>query len=780
MSALLARKLRRDLWRHRGQFTAVVVVLAIGVAVFVAASDAYRNLRDSFDRAYADQRLPDAVLTGPAASDVADSVRALPGHPFVEVRSEADLGGRIGDHTLLTRVVSVPDGGQPTVASIALRSGHLPGPGEVVAEQHLADHFGLSLGDTLELRTSHGWKTVTVSGTGLSPEYFWPARSAQEIMTTADQFGVVFAPRSLVGTLIDAPQLQVAAHARDRGQVGRLVAGAKRIGSRAGLVVTTRDDQPSYTALDQDVRTFGDFARFLPLLFLVAGTFGAFILLSRLVLAQRAVIGTLTANGVGARTLRRHYLAYGLVAGACAAVPGLAGGYWLGDWFTGMYTDALGLPLSVTSVHPQTLAIAAGAGLLAAGLAAWGPARAAARVAPAEAMRAAPSGRGRRSLLEVLAPPLRRLPARWRMVVRGLGRNRRRTVFTVVGVALPLSLVMVFAGLRDTVSDVLDRQFAEVDLADGQLYVAPGQADATIAGARAADGVARAEPFARYPAGLVHGARRYDTLLIALPANVTLHRFEDRAGKRLSLSDSGGVLAGEGLRKLLRLRVGDRVTVTLPDGRQLSERLAGFVDEPMTPVAYLSLARLDRVLGASTANGALIGLEARTDRDAAAHRLGALPGAAAYFDNAQSEKSMRSSFDLMDVLLGVMLAFAIVMASALLFNAMSANLSERSVELGTLHAAGLARGTLGRLVAVENLLLTVAGTPLGLLAGYYLARWFMAGYETEGYHWELRLDTQTVLLVIVGVAVAAALAQLPALRSLRRIDVAGIVRERSL
>ena len=74
----------------------------------------------------------------------------------------------------------------------------------------------------------------------------------------------------------------------------------------------------------------------------------------------------------------------------------------------------------------------------------------------------------------------------------------------------------------------------------------------------------------------------------------------------------------------------------------------------------------------------------------------------------------------------------------------------------------------------------MAGTPLGLLVGYYLARWFMAGYETEGYTWALRLDAQTVLLAVVGVFVAALLAQLPALRTLRRIDVAAIVRERSL
>ena len=41
VSPILFRKLRRDVWRQRMQFAAVVVVVAIGVTVFVAATDAY-------------------------------------------------------------------------------------------------------------------------------------------------------------------------------------------------------------------------------------------------------------------------------------------------------------------------------------------------------------------------------------------------------------------------------------------------------------------------------------------------------------------------------------------------------------------------------------------------------------------------------------------------------------------------------------------------------------------------------------------------------------------
>ena len=67
-----------DVWRQRGQFVAVVVVIAMGIAVFVAASDAYRNLNDSFDRAYAAQRLPDIVLAGTATAASAPDTARLP------------------------------------------------------------------------------------------------------------------------------------------------------------------------------------------------------------------------------------------------------------------------------------------------------------------------------------------------------------------------------------------------------------------------------------------------------------------------------------------------------------------------------------------------------------------------------------------------------------------------------------------------------------------------------------------------------------------------------
>jgi hypothetical protein len=143
---------------------------------------------------------------------------------------------------------------------------------------------------------------------------------------------------------------------------------------------------------------------------------------------------------------------------------------------------------------------------------------------------------------------------------------------------------------------------------------------------------------------------------------------------------------------------------------------------------------------------------------------------------------MTEAFALYDVLVGVILLFAAIMAAALLYNAMWVNVAERSVELRTLRAAGMSPGLLGRLVAArggswrlvaaENLTLAILGLPLGLGIGALLANWLMSTYEFEGYRLSLVMQPTTPLLVSAGVLVAALLAQIPALRTIRLTDAA--------
>lgn len=779
MSRSLRRKVRRDVWRERWRFAAIAAIIGIGVAVFVAATDGYRNLDDSLDRSYATQRLPDAIVSGPGAVGLTDAVATLPGRPLVEARHHADVGLRLNRHAIYGRAIGIPEARQPDVSLLDMQTGVLPGRGQVVLEQHLADHYHLDRGDTIEILGAQGWQHFSVAGSAMSTEYLWPARSAQEILTTPEDFGVVFLPDDELRRVLPRAGEQIAVFARDRSEASALIAATGDIARNTGLQFVPRDQQGSYQTLRDDVKQFGSLAGILPWLFLAAVVLGTYVLLSRIVWAQRAVIGTLIANGLSPNTVRRHYLGYGLACAAVGTPPGLLGGYLLGQFITTRYTEAIALPMHLTQMHVLTYLLAAAAAFSVALVAAVAPATAAARMQPAEAMRMAPpSVRGRRSLVERLVPVLERAPARWRMMLRSILRNRRRTAFTAVGVAVSVILVMVFAGMRDTVPSMVDRQFGQIERQDGDAVVS-GPVEAVADRLRADPDVAAAEAFSSYGVTLSAAAHRYDTMMIGLSPQTQMHAFPAESGADRLTGD--GVLLGVGLRDTLSVSLGDRIDIAVPQSKlRFTERVAGFVDEPFSPVVYISLNQLRAQAASLPPNGVRIKLKPGTDARSAGDRIAAVPGVVAYRSTTALASTMRQAFSLYNTLVNIMLVLAAVMAAAMLYNAMSANISERLGELGALHAEGMSAGMLARLIATENFSIAAAAVPFGIVGGILDAELLLSTYTSHGYHVRLEMHTATPLVVASAILLAAVLAQIPVVRRIYGIDLARIVRERAL
>jgi putative ABC transport system permease protein len=770
--------------RQRGQFLAVALTIAIASCAFVAALASYRDLRTSFDTTYRRLRFADVLASGPDAGRLAQASRPID-HVSVNERMQADIGVRLaGKHTLRGRIVGLPDNGrQPDVNRLLVLEGSTPKTGEVAVETHLAKRWSLHPGSRIELATTDGaWKPVRVSGVVASPEYLYPARSRQELITTPEDFGVVFARNALVSAIAgSAATPQTAVYVSDRSQASDTTARIERAASRLSLSeVLTRATHPSAQALAEDVQGFGTLAVLFPLLFLTAGALAAWVLLGRLVTAQRAVIGTLVACGLPRRRLQRHYLAFGVVTATLGGVVGAVAGVFLGRWITSLYTDAIGLPLTVSRVQPAVLGGAIGAAAVVGAFSALGPARAATRIAPAEAMRATtPTGRGRRSLLERAVPALRRLPSRWAMVLRNITRSRRRSISTLAGVALAVALVLLAWSILDTSNILLGRQFEEIQREDAQADLNVTTAAATLAAVRRVPGIVRVEPAARLPVALSHNGHRYSTLLVALPRNTQMHTFRRTDGHTRTLPPRGLLVAAT-LRDRLDLSVGDLVTASVPGAHITThERVVDFVDEPFGALVYANLDELRRDAGHPVTTAAFTQLAPGADRLDVRARVSALTGVTGYTDVHALHATLQDQMGLFNVILVIMLAFGALLAAALCFNAMTANISERRGEVAALEVAGMPVRTLRQLVSTENLLLAAAGLPFGVIGGLLLARAFLSTYTSDLYRWTLELHWWTPILAAAAIFIAAVLSQLPALTSIGRIDLGRVVRERS-
>lgn len=783
--SVLDTKRKRDVRRQRGQFIAVGVTIGLGVMLFASTYSAYLNLDDSYNFTY--DRLDFADMTVIGADPIfADEAAAIDGVDVVDTRFEADIPMRVGDDVFLGRIVSLPADDQPLINKVDISEGTYLDPADesgVLIESHMADQFELGPGDSVEVLVGPTWVEGEVVGVAVSPEYIWPARDRQDIFPLPGTFGVVYVADSLFAdvpdNLIRPDVLVTYADGVEVAEMDSVLGEAARADG-AGAVIP-RSEHPSHSTLQLDVQGFEQLAIMFPALFMSAAGLAAFVLLTRLVIAQRSQIGTMRASGMAKRRILRHYLSYGTRIGLSAAVVGLAIGLPAGFAITSVYTSELGIPDTVTEFHWVTLIVGILFGLAAGALGAWAPARTAFKLSPAEAMRGdVPSADGNHSLFEKVLPPLKRLPVRWLMVLRGLGRNKRRSFSTVIGVVLAMTLVMVSWGMIDTMRWVIDTQFNVVATEDANVILAAPATDDLVGEVAAVEGVDFIEVVPHLETTMRANGESYTTTIHAYDGGSELHSFPHGL-------PPNGILAGEALAGEIGVGVGDTVTVGLPTLDVTFETtIEGFLEEPVGTYAYIDRALLESQLEdpavldqSATAVLKTAFFDDVTDREAVLDGLKEVESVAAAVDARLLYNLIQDFAGFFYVFVGVMLVFGGAMAFSLMFNTISVNVAERSGEFATMRANGLSHASIARLIAVENLLLTFLGVIPGAIVGYLIGAYFMGAYSSDTFSLDFRMDGLSIVLTGVAMLGVATLSLIPAIRTIRRLDIGEVVRERA-
>ena len=780
MTTALHKKALRDLRRRLPQVAAIGATVMLGVLLFVASYDSFRNVQASYDRTYDRTHFADLTVTGGDSDTIAAAVHDAAGVERIATRTQADRPMAIGATKLVGRVVGMPTANGRGINEIDLIAGRLPDPArpdEVVVERHTADTFDLAAGKQIRVFDDTAWRDVTVSGVVQSPEYLWPARNRQDLLGDPHAFAVVFAPESLARTLSARTmpnqalvEMAGSATQSDRDRVTSLLRSA------GAMNIEDRGDQPSNAALRQNFNGFRVMAVGFPAMFLSAAAIAEYLLLTRLIYTERPIIGTLLALGARRHAVVRHYLWYGGVVATVAALAGVLIGGVATSLYTKAYASLLKLPDTVIVHRIPTAAIGFALGLATGVIAGLIPAIAAARIAPAEAMR----GDGVRP---IRIGPVTRASARWtlipvvfRMALRSLTRSRRRTVATMVGGVLALVLILASTSMLTSVRAMVDTEFDQVQRQDATVLVAPGANDVD-AQLQSLPGVAVVEPAAIARVTVVVNGHPYPTSLTGLEPATVMHGFRNPDGASRSLP-AGGVLAGAALANKLGVRVGDDLTVVPSTGPARSIHLAGLVDEPLGTALYSTNATARSITNAES-NGYLLRFGDGADRDRVRATASGFSGVVAYTDNRAVENQLRSYLVIFWVFAGATLVLGALLAFTVIYVTMTINLAERTGELATLRATGAPIRRLTATVAIENIAVTLLAVPIGLAAGVGAGWLFLRSFNNDLFSLHLSVGASALTLAAIAVTAAAAVSQLPAARLIKRIDVAKVVRERS-
>lgn len=815
----------------RAALTAVAVALGVaavtGLQLALPALDSQATSAQA-QRAGASQLDVRATSAGGFDAATVAALGALPGVSGAEPLEEKRVIGR-ADPLSITGVTVTVVGVQQSAAAlrpVVLLEGRLPSPGstdEVTLDAGLAAAFQatgaprpLATGDEVRLLTGTGSDVFHVVGIS-------SGTSAGAAFTRSAAFVSEAAMRGPFarGVHIPLAALQL------RGSTG-VATAAGEVRELLGADAVTADPRAVAVAPLEQLRPL------LALITVLSVIIGAAVVgntLSLSVLERRREIGLLRAAGAGARQVFRLFLAEAALLAALGALLGVA----LGILAAGLLVRQLApgdLAVPAVSITVLSIVGSIALGLAMALLGAFLPARAAARMAPLEALRSGSAGSPERTpravavagivllaaaalamvtgvvgtvaagivavllgtvfVLPFVVPPLlralggaaRAAAGTTGLAAASLARRRNRTSLTVAGLAVAVSVAVAVSALTSGALAAGNHWVSGLFAGDALVRSPAPQPDDVARALSQVSGVRRAIPL-RFIAGIVGG----QSLGVAV-VDPTAYA----GGSGL------GDVDGDRTAALLALASPDRPAVLVP--RQLADPLgwhAGSTltvagDHGATQVTVAAVAehtfpggdgRESVVMGRAVAprvfGDVATGFD-DLDVSRGAVSLSTLQAAASSFGMqavsvAQVQDAAQAAVDHSVALLSTFAWLAVLVAMLAVVNTLVVNVRQGARELGLLRAVGLSQRRARRLVLAEAALLAGCGTVVGVGVGCVLAFPLLRASGGPGFDPTFVFPLWPVIGTVAALVVGAVAAVLVPARSAAGQSIVGAIRQ---
>ena len=783
--SVLATKVRRDLWRLKGQVATIALVLACGIMAMIMLRSTFQSLLAARDVYYANYRFADVFARLERAPlGVAARLEQIPGVAVVEPRIVEEVMVPLAGEPdpISGRIVSIPDDGAPALNDLYLRAGRLPAIGasdEAVILEQFASAQHLVVGDRLPVVVNGKLRDLAIVGIALSPEYVL-AMSGREMIADNRRFVVLWMLRGVVAPAyrmegaFDEVSLRLEPGASLPAVLDAVDAELARYG---GLHAVPRAKQMSNYALTNELSILRTLALVIPAMFLAVAAFLVNIVVSRLVFLERTQIAVLKALGFSNRRIGFHYLALvGLIV-AIGGIVGISSGTWAAGWMTDLYTTFYRFPTRLHTLSPGLALVTVGVGVIAAVVGALGAVQRIARMPPAEAMRPPAPLSYRRSMLERLGIG-RVLGPSGMMVFREITRRPVRFLMSTVGIAMGLAILIMGRFSWDSfdylMADVFPRQHQE----DMTVTMVRSQPDAVLHELAHIPGVDLVEGERVVPVRIRAGTHWRDTAITGMPERPTLHHLLTGGRTPLELPATGLVMTDK-LAEILGVRVGDEVEVDVleSDWKTRSLPVAGLIDEPFGLQAYARGDWLATLLGQEPrVTTALLRID-QTRVDEIRASLKEMPAVLGVTSTERVIRAYRGQTGRSMLVMTLILVFsAAAISTGVVYNNARIALSMRSRDLASLRVLGFTRREISSILLGELGAQVLLGIPLGFVLGHWFAARFAASIDPETIRFPLHISAGTYATAAVIALISGLVSALLVRKKLDKLDLVGVLK----
>ncbi|MCX5780724.1 MAG: FtsX-like permease family protein [Firmicutes bacterium] len=782
---IMGKKTWRYIARNLGQFLAAAAVVMGGIIVYIAMSSSYYTLGQARDNFYRDSNFADYYFqVVKAPESVVKQVEVLSGVKRVTGRVQQDLPIiKDNDERATARVVGYHLPMNTNTNSIALVQGRLfsaaqdSGSAEVVLDPKYLAANNLTWGDQITAVVDGKEVFFTVVGSAISPEFVYAMKDSADILPDPQKFGIFMLENRQAQQMLNMPgQInQVLIEFTPGADQAQIIAQIKDILRPYGMLASyPRHDQLSNAVLQSELDGLRSVTTVLPLIFLGIAASIQFVILRRMIRAQRSQIGLMKGLGYHNYQIMLHYTSYALAVSLVGAIFGIVLGVYSSFQIAAIYATYFNLPGGVQGYNLQAILYGLVMCLISGSIAGLTASSSVLGIQPAASMRPEPPKLGGKSLVEHWPWLWRKLNSGWKMTLRNISRNRGRFLVTLLGVVFAVGLLVISFFTNDALDYMMGRVFYQGQTYDIAIRFNSLLPEKELLNISRMEGVQKVEAFLELPVRIHFQGRSEDEVLLAYAPDMTMKKLESGTGQPIQIPPEG-MLINQRTAKKLGIKSGDQAEVEtlLPVGpvHRQTVLIVGENRQLVGAGSYIDLQQANRILQErNLVSGAMLKVEPGMNGQVEA-QINKMLGVGSVLSHAKEITNFEKNLETMGFSIAIMVLFAVMLGFAIVYNAAVMNMAEREREIGSMRVMGFSVKEISALMLKENMVQAFWGCLLGLPFGRYVAEAYVQSVSTDLYSLPVVIYPRTYLFAALGGIIFILMAHFFSVRGIKDLDL---------
>ncbi len=767
---MLNKKLKRDILKNKSQFLTIFLMVAIGVMVYTGIESYMAGMNKASEKFYSSNNLEDLTIYGSFTYDDEAKVKKIDN--VTDAEKKLVLNMQDASDKDKNYLASFIESNNISKFYVASGKGFDVNNKGVWVDSYFADENNLKLGDKLSLKYDDFTIDATIEGFIMTPDHLYDVKDASSIMPDRKSYGFVYLSinalpkkyfinkfnlKSDVDYKKYIPYNYIMVDVNKKENVSKVKESISNSLKNTYLIQNV-EDSLSYSMYEGEVNEGQAYVGIFSGLFLFIAILSVITTMSRIIKSEQTNIGILKSLGFSNKKITIHYLSYGFWVSFFGVIFGiLLGKYFLGSTFLSIEMAFFEIPKNEAIVSLKNILISFSFVIIIC-LVTYLTCKNSLNKLPALCLRK--TAEKTKKNINLNKGIFKKMKFSYKWNIRDAFRNKVRTLTGILGIVGSGMLILCAIGMLNSMNYFINLQFEKLYNFDYKLALNSNISDSDVDILYNSYG--KSSSMTKNITLLIDNKDEENEMFVTNADDKI--RFVDGNNEYIKLDSDKGIYVTYKLKEKYNLEKGDKLSFKINGSDKVYKaKIIGFNKDPQNQNVTVTKAFYESLDLKYTPDAIYTNVNLKD--------VDSIKNVEIIQSKDKLKEDMESMLSMMREMIIIIILFAIVLGSIIIYNMGILSYNEKTNEFATLKVLGFSDNKIGKIFIIQNIWITILSIILAIPSGYYLTSYLFKKCLDENFDFGVHINIETYFIASIGTFILSYIVSLLLSKKIHKINM---------